>query len=127
MSLPTYSQRSLIQDKDTLICFNLAEAKFLLKKVVALKECDTLRKLDAIHIAHLDTTITSLKKINSNNSLLLLNKKEELSLKDYKISFLESSLKKQQKLYKRQKLYKILVGALGTLTTGFVTYLWITK
>lgn len=127
MNLKLYSQKVLKQGNDTLICFTVKESKFLLKQSIALKECDTLRSICELQREYADSIIKLGKKMEFDLNKLIENSNQEIRLRDYKISLLESDVKKYTYLYKKERFLKYFTIGVGAAFTGFITYLYITK
>lgn len=106
MTLKGFSQKPMLNDKDTVICFTIPQSKFLLKKYYQAEE---LFVLDSICEAQLST----LKLVNSSNesiikkqSIMVKNKEEETRLKELEISSLNELISDKEKEIKKQKTQK---------------------
>ena len=127
MSLTLFSQKPLLIDGDTSLCFSIPQSKYLLKQVYLVKEKDTLLKLTEIElkvckeksliyqqqIKAFEDIIYSQKVINQNNNAI--NKQ-----KDDEIKILNKELAKQ-----KVKTWASILG--GVVSTAFVSYLYIKK
>lgn len=127
MSLTLFSQKPVLIDGDTSLCFSIPKSKFLLKQVYLVAEKDTLLKLTEIElkvskeknaiyqqqIKAFEDIIYSQKEINQNN--LAINKQ-----KDEEIKILNKELAKQ-----KVKTWASILG--GVVSTAFVSYLYIKK
>ena len=127
MSSILFSQKSVLIDGDTTICFSIPQSKFLLKQVYLVSEKDTLLKLTEIElkvtkektliyqqqIKAFEDIMYSQKEINQN--VFAINKQ-----KDAEIKILNKELAKQ-----KVKTWASIVG--GVVSTAFVSYLYIKK
>lgn len=123
-----YSQSMTLNSAgDTIISISLSQSKFLLKKYY---EAEKLSKLDSICEYQLrlsDSLCNSQKKVIQNQSYIIKNDGEIVNLKNEEIKILTDSLKKEKKQTAIQRIGKQISIALGTITTLFMTYLWIAK
>lgn len=123
-----FSQTTVLNTKgDTTLCFTVPQAKFLLKEHYRAEECDTLKKICEKQLAYSDSVMKSDKKIQSDQSSIIKNKDGIIALQDYQIDELRKSLSLEQKATRRQKTYKTLAIISGSISTGFMSYLYLTK
>jgi hypothetical protein len=125
--LTAYSQKPVLIDGDTTICFSVPQAKFLLKQVYLVAEKDTLLKL----------TETQLKVSNEKSTIYqqqiqayqeVINKQSEITQnsiaistqKDEEIKILKKEIAKQ-----KVKTWACILG--GVVSTAFVSYLYLSK
>jgi hypothetical protein len=110
MSLNAYSQKIVLSDdkKDTLICFNQNQARYLLLYFFSYQSCDTLKKVTEQQLSickeennRNEIIIEQLEKINDN-----CNRK--VSVRDVQIADLQKKLIYKDTEIKRQKTYKNL-------------------
>lgn len=125
--LTAFSQKTILINQDTSICFSVKQSKFLLKNVFQNESLDTLLNLER------QTTTQQLVKIEllQNNILLEEQKNKNLGLiienKDVQNAFLNETIKDLKKEIKVQKIKKIAVGILGFVTSSLFLYLYLTK
>jgi len=127
LNLTAYSQKTVLIDGDTTICFSIPQAKFLLKQVYLVAEKDTLLKI----------TETELKVSNEKSTIYqqqikayqeVINKQSEITQnsiaintqKDEEIKILKKDIAKQ-----KVKTWYCILG--GVVSTAFVSYLYISK
>jgi len=123
-----FSQTAVLNEKgDTTICFSVSKAKFLLKQVVARKECDTLLSNCETQLNYCDSINDSNKRIQIVMSEMMKKQREVDSLYIFRIQSLELDVENEKKKVVKQKFYKTISIIAGSITTGFMTYLWITK
>jgi hypothetical protein len=127
MSSKLFSQTLVLNKKDTTICFNLNQGKYLLKQVYRVKECDTLYaiceaqklKKDSI-INEQQANVNALKKV-------ILNQNTIISIDGDLINSLERKISDAEKDTRTQKVYKWLAITGGAVLSTFVTYKYLTK
>ena len=114
----------MLNDKgDTLVCFTVAQSKYLLKQVYRVAEYDTLLKVCEKQKSLCDT-------INAKNERIIYNcysvndrNDKMLKVKDYQIDKLTESLKASNKEIRKQKVYKwIAKGSAITIAGCFGCY-----
>lgn len=122
-----FSQKVISANNDTLICFDLEQSKYILKEMNHAIFLDSINRLSQSEIRLLNTTIKDLH-------IIVESQKEQIILRDvdYKISKTETKLLKEKneslkKEIRLQKFYKWLSIGVGTITTSFMTYLYLTK
>jgi len=122
-----FSQKVISENNDTLICFDLEQSKYILKEMNHAIFLDSINRLSQSEIRLLNTTIKDLQ-------IIVESQKEQIILRDvdYKISKTETKLLKEKneslkKEIRLQKFYKWLSIGVGTITTSFMTYLYLTK
>jgi hypothetical protein len=122
-----FSQKPILDNKDTLICFTPPECKLILKEFSRANYLDTLSKIQSKEIYLLKTSNKELQEmIDIKTSQLKLS--QDLSkIKDVEIERLVVQKEKLKKEITRQKTHKIIGIIAGSISTAFMTYLWIAK
>lgn len=127
MTSTYFSQKVISENKDTLICFDLEQSKFILKEMHRAIFFDTIVSLNQSEIRLLNTTIKDLQ-------IIVQSQKDQLILRDidsgiYKteIKLLKERNESLKKEIRLQKFYKWVSIGVGTLTTSFMTYLFLMK
>lgn len=123
-NLIAYSQTTILNDKgDTLIGFTIPEAKFLLLKVHEVEELKTLNY--ALKEQKGDCEFINIEQRGQlrNYEQVVKNQNEKMAMINLQFAGLESDLKKSNKRYKRQVVYKWVAISI----TAFTAYLWVTK
>ena len=127
MTSTCFSQKVISENNDTLICFDLDQSKYMLKEMHRAAFFDTIHALDQSEIRLLNTTIKDLQ-------IIVQSQKEQLILTDvnsaiYKteIKLLKETNESLKKEIRLQKFYKWVGIGVGTLTTSFMTYLFLMK
>ena len=122
MSLSAFSQKVVLNNGDTTVCFTIKQSKFLLKQVYQLEECDTLRKICEIQRAIGDSINLGNRSIIADYKTMMQNDSSIIGLKQYQIDKLTESLKASQKEIRKQKVYKwVAVGTTG-LVSAYLGY-----
>jgi hypothetical protein len=103
---------------DSTVCYNKKELQKIATKLVKLKECDSLFKIQELEIFNRDSII-----IKQSNRIVfkdsIISKKDLIiEVKDNNISYLESSLEDEKKRHKFTKL-----SLVGTIVL-FITYIF---
>lgn len=118
----------MLNDKgDTTICFSVNQSKYLLKKINELNQCDTLRSVCETQLSYCDSVSESNKRIKFTMSEMMKSNRDLVSLYNMQVVNLEKQLQTEITNTNRQKLYKWIAIVVGSVTTGFTTYKWITK
>ena len=127
MSSICFSQKVISENNDTLVCFDLDQSKFILKEMNRAIYLDSISRISQSEIRLLNTTIKDLE-------IIVQSQKEQLVLRDIDngITKTETKLLKERneslkKEIRLQKFYKWLSVGVGTITTSFMTYLYLTK
>ena len=127
MSSICFSQKVISENNDTLVCFDLDQSKFILKEMNRAIYLDSISRISQSEIRLLNTTIKDLE-------IIVQSQKEQIVLRDIDngISKTETKLLKERneslkKEIRLQKFYKWLSVGVGTITTSFMTYLYLTK
>jgi hypothetical protein len=112
---------------DTTICISISQSKFLLKKYYEAEKFSNLDSICEHQLALSDSLYNSQKKVIASQSSIIQNDIEVINLKDEQIKSIAESLDKQKKRTRVQKVERQISIILGTITTLFMTYLWVTK
>ena len=129
MNLKAFSQKAIIYSpgKDTLICFSVPQARFLLKEQYRLQMTDSLLNVCELQNSECDTfrvkTNQLIEKYESAINLCIQYK----DIQDAEINNLYITIENQKKVIKREKINKTLAIMGGGLLSGFFGYLLITK
>ena len=122
-----FSQKQIISNNDTLICFTSDQCKTILKEFNRANYLDTLNKIQSKELSILRVSFMELSSIVELKTTQLKLSQDLSKIKDVEIERLASQKKQLQKELKRQKRNKIFVLIAGSVSTGLMTYLWITK
>ena len=115
---------------DTNYCWGPIAVNQLIKNDIALHECDSLDKLQAIErdtlqarIKVKEDKIQNLTQQEENRSLVIKEQDNIIASKDVKIDILGAEVKKQ----KGQKVLWIVIGCVGTAIFGTTTVILATN
>lgn len=123
-SLIAYSQRTLLNNNDTLICFSVKESKFLLKKVYEVNKLDELLSLCENKSSFKDSIITSNNILISGFEKKEQNYKKIIGLKDDINLKLQDDLKKETDKTKHQRnMKRIWKGITAFVSSCFIVYI----
>ena len=122
-----FSQKVLATNNDTLICFTPEQCKEILKEFNLCNYYDSLTKLQTIEIILMKNSISDLKKLADLKTSQLKLCKDLSKINEVEIERLISQKKQLKKEAKRQLNYKIIAIVSGSISTAFMTYLWISK
>ncbi len=122
-----FSQTLVLNKKDTTICFNLNQGRYLLKQVYRVKECDTLYAICEAQKLKKDSIIKEQQANVNDLKKVILNQNTLIGINVNLISSLEQKISDSQKDTRKQKLYKWLAIAGGSILSGFITYKYIKK
>ena len=122
-----FSQKQIVSNNDTLICFTSDQCKTILKEFAKANYLDTLNKIQSKELSILRVSFIELNEVVELKNSQLKFSQDLGKIKDVEIERLASQKKQLQKEVKRQKRNKIFVLIGGSVTTGLMTYLWITK
>jgi len=128
-NLTLFSQKLVLDNQtgDTLIAISPLQAKYLMKKYYRV---ESLRKTDSIcekQRVLADSVIKWYKLSFDDQKLILTNKTSELSLSNEQIQKLNDDLKTATIKTKKQIAYKWISIVAGSITTGFMGYLAVTR
>ena len=134
VSSQIFSQRIILDNKDTSICFNINQGRFLLSQSIQVKKLTEEKSLYQKLYENEKKETEKQKKIIERDSLSKMdlfntNKKteEQSSLKDHKIDGLNKVITEQGKVITRQKVYKWIVIAVSSAVVGYETYILVIK
>jgi len=123
-----YSQQTVFtKSGDTLIAFTPAQSKFLLKKVYEVEAFRTLDSLNNLQLGYCDSVFESNDQVIAEQGEIIINQKEIIELKDYQIEKLNEQLEVERKATRRQKFGKWCAIVVGSATTSFMTWKYVTK
>ena len=127
MSSTLFSQKAVLIDGDTSICFTVPKSKFLLKQVYTIAEKDTLLTITETQLeiciqekVIYEQQVQAYQQIINSQLLITKNKSAVLSQKNEDIKSLNTQLSKQ-----KVKTWLSLLG--GLASTVFISYLYIKK
>lgn len=134
VSSQIFSQRITLDNKDTSICFNINQGRFLLSQSIQVKKLTEEKSLYQKLYENEKKETEKQKKIIERDSLSKIdlfntNKKteEQSSLKDHKIDGLNKVITEQGKVITRQKVYKWIVIVVSSAVVGYETYILVIK
>lgn len=122
-----FSQTLVLNKKDTTICFNLNQGRYLLKQVYRVKECDTLYAICEAQKLKKDSIIKEQQANVNDLKKVILNQNTLIGINVNLISSLEQKIFDAQSDTRKQKVYKWLAIAGGSVLSGFMAYKYITK
>ena len=126
-STKSFSQKTILDNSDTLICFSVPQSKFMLKEYYRAISNDSLLKVSERQIISYKKIIEADKLIFDKydeevaNYMLIINN-QQVQMQD-----LSYQIREHKKTIKKEKLKKQLAIGCGVLATGIMTYLWIVK
>lgn len=119
-SIKAFSQKAILSEKDTVICFTVPQSKFLLKKYYQAEELLILDSICEAQLVNFKGVSSSNERIIKNQSLLLKNKDEELRLKELEMGGLNELISDKDKEINKQKLYKWVAIVSGILLSSYL-------
>lgn len=122
-----FSQKVILDNKDTLICFTQPECKMILKEFSRANYLDTLSKIQSREISLLKTSNKELQEMIDIKASQLKLSQDLSKIKDVEIERLGVQKARLKKEITRQKTHKIIGIIAGSISTAFMTYLWISK
>jgi len=122
-----FSQKVILDNKDTLICFTQPECKMILKEFSKANYLDTLSKIQSKEIYLLKTSNKELQEMIDIKASQLKLSQDLSKIKDVEIERLVVQKDRMKKEITRQKTHKIIGIIAGSISTAFMTYLWIVK
>lgn len=134
VSSQIFSQRITLDNKDTSICFNINQGRFLLSQSIQVKKLTEEKYLYQKLYENEKKETEKQRKIIVNDSLSKIdlsnaNKKteEQSALKDHKIDGLNKVIKEQRRAITRQKVYKWIIIVVSSAVIGYETYILVIK
>lgn len=119
--------KAIIYDGDTVVIFDLNQAKEMAKRNESLKGCMEeygiceLQLQEAHEIIALkDSTIADYRQVDLNNKAIIKEKDDLIKLAEEENVILRDDVKAE-----RNRKRIAIIG--GSVATGLMTYLWITK
>lgn len=109
MACLSYSQgvdKIIVNDSDTLLCFNLEKSRILAKTIVHADYCDSILVVQEEKVSYMDSIISAQKEIIFISSVQLDNCERVIELKDKQISNLNIMVSESEKEIKKQKRIK---------------------
>lgn len=122
-----FSQKVILDNKDTLICFTQPECKMILKEFSRATYLDTLNKIQSREIYILKNSNKELQEMLDIKASQLKLSQDLNKIKEVEIERLVSQKEKLKKEITRQRTHKIIGIIAGSISTAFMTYLWIAK
>jgi hypothetical protein len=126
-TLTLFSQKAIVNNNDTLICFTPDQCKVILKEFSRAKYLDTLVKVQSNEISILQLSINDLQEIVELRSNQLKLSQDLSKIKDVQIERLIMQKKDVEAEIKRQKRLKVFSIIAGSVSTGVLGYLLLTK
>jgi len=114
-------------DGDTVTIFSLEQSKELTKRNEKLKDCQRTNEITEQQLTERDTTIANLKSVIVNQEIVEQNYQIIIQEKNDLKDICEMEKGTLTKEVKRQKLRKWFAIVGGTISTGLMTALWISK
>lgn len=127
MSSPSFSQKVILDDKDTLIAFSVPQSKYLLKEVYRAIMLDSLLKLSDEQLTLSRSIIEADKLAMEKYEEVVENSSLSIRIRDAQIREKDKTIVGQKREIVRQKRQKIIGIICGSVTTVFMGYLWISK
>jgi hypothetical protein len=127
MSSPSYSQKVMLDGKDTLIAFSVPQSKYLLKEVYRAIMLDSLLKLSDEQLTLSRSIIVADKLAMEKYEEVIENNAGALRIREVQIKEKDKTIRSLNAEVKRQKRQKVIGIICGSVTTVFMGYLWISK
>jgi hypothetical protein len=132
MSLMGFSQsnslpKAIVEDKDTLICFDVAQSKYILKEMYRAVYLDSLNRINERIIEEKSLQNTLLKQTIQQKDVQIAEKSKQIEIKDVQLAESNNKVETLKTEVRIQKTHKWIAIIGGGALTGFMTYLWITK
>lgn len=134
VSSQIFSQKITLNNRDTSICFNINQGRFLLSQSIQVKKLTEEKSLYQKLYENEKKETEKQRKIIVNDSLSKIdlsnaNKKteEQSALKDHKIEGLNKVIKEQSGAINRQKVYKWIIIVVSSAVVGYETYILVIK
>lgn len=123
ISLTCFSQRKIVQNNDTLICFTKHQSKQILKAIAKLNYYDSLVKINE---SEQNLFQNQIKLLQQSNDLLMLKNSNFNNLLEIKNAQLNQAIqtnKSLEKEVKKQKLLKTIFSFGSGIICSVITYL----
>lgn len=130
----SFSQKTVLINKDTLIGYTLKQNDFIFKSIKQLglyKLSDSLAKQEITNLKKIVFNQTTQLKNDSLNEIdfrkTIKNEEEKFSLKEMEAKQLQNSLNQANKDINKQKVYKWVAIIAGGAISGYLGYKYVTK
>lgn len=132
MSFMGFSQsnslpKAIVEDKDTLICFDVAQSKYILKEMYRAVYLDSLNRINERLIEEQKTQKSLLEQTIVQKDVQLGEKSKQIEIKNVQLAESNNKIEALKTEVRIQKTHKWIAIIGGGALTGFMTYLWITK
>jgi len=128
LSSTAYSQRAQVNSfGDTVLVFSVRESRELLRKLIVSEEYKELFSVCDQQRALLNDIYSKDSLIKVRMSRVINNCNETIKLQKTQLDLLAEHVQEQARIIRRQKFYKWVATLVGTATTGFLAYKYITK
>lgn len=127
MSLKGYSQKTLLNNGDTTICFTVGQAKFLLKNYYNLEKFIALDSICETQLSYCDSLSNLNKTIIESKSKIISAQKTILLFKNDEVGNLKLQFTNQTKELQRQRNLKRLWVIVSGVGASFFMYYIITN
>ena len=127
MSLKGYSQKTLLNNGDTNICFTVGQAKFLLKNYYNLEKFITLDSICETQLSYCDSMNNLNETIIESKSKIISAQKTILLFKNDEVDNLKLQFTNQTKELQRQRNLKRVWVIVSGVGAGFFMYYSITN
>ena len=122
MNLSAFSQQ-IISNKDTLVCFTIPQAKFLLKKYYDAEKFKALDSVSEKQSSIKDSVIKSMNVRLLEKDSIIADDSSYILIQNKNIKSLNISLYKQQVATEKQIVYKWAAIVIGGLISAFEGYM----
>ena len=122
MNLSVFSQQ-IILNKDTLVCFTIPQAKFLLKKYYDAEKFKALDSVSEKQSSIKDSVIKSMNVRLLEKDSIIADDSSYILIQNKNIKSLNISLYKQQVATEKQIVYKWAAIVIGGLISAFEGYM----
>lgn len=132
MSLTGFSQsnslpKAIVENKDTLICFDVPQSKYILKEMYRAVYLDSLNQINERIIEEQKMQQALLDQIIQQKDVQIEEKEKQIEIKDVQLTESNNKIEILKTEVRIQKTHKWIAIIGGGALTGFMTYLWITK
>ena len=98
---------------DTMILIPKRVSEQIIKDLVRLDHLDSMHSIDIEYISLLDNKVESLEKVIINKDLIIENLEASSFLSEQATALTEEKVKVVEKMYRKEKRKKFIVGAVG--------------